>query len=660
MLCLIARSTRHEFAVTFVTCDNAGMLISISTRWIQRLLRYLDPRRSLATAVGWLVVALCLVFAMAAALWLGGMARTSMLQQHDRQLALSTEQLAAELDRALALRMQSVQAAAVMLQTDLGSDTPRALRAVIDKLQSTYPEFEWIGLADAKGTVVAASDGLLEGGSVAGRIWFAQGLKEPWIGEAHSAAPPDMTLPPLPGGEPRRSVDLAAPMRNLQEHTVGVVGINLSWRWVQSYTQMLVKRLNLHNTVQALVLDSAGGVLIGPDALQGKRWHSVTVNASAFVDATQAISGGSARSSAPAFERLDDGQVVLVTRAEPLAGSALHTLGWRVQLVEPADRADRRADALWRQILWVSLGLGGVAALLGVLIARQLTRRLTALTQSVQNVGMGKAQRVEVPSGSDEVARVGAAFADVLGALQLERGELRTLSAELEQRVATRTSEVKRLSEEARYAAVVRERLKIARDLHDTLAHSMMAMLTEVRLLRKLQIHDPAALPEELDHAEQVAHQGLKEARAAITQLRFNAVRDIGLGAALSDALKLFSERTGLSVDFSSEPRAASLVDERAETLFRIAEEALRNVERHAMASLVKVSLRDAADGRLELCIEDDGVGFDSDASHPGHYGLVGLREQAQLIGAELSIHSAPHEGTTLRLALDMGPDMRS
>lgn len=185
-------------------------------------------------------------------------------------------------------------------------------------------------------------------------------------------------------------------------------------------------------------------------------------------------------------------------------------------------------------------------------------------------------------------------------------------------------------------------------------------MLTEVRLLKKLHVHDPAALSDELVHAEQAAHQGLKEARAAITQLRFNAVRDIGLGAALADAIKLFSERTGLAVDYSSEPRAASLADERAETLFRIVEEALRNVERHAMASLVRVSLRDAADGRLELSIEDDGVGFGSSAPHPGHYGLVGLREQAQLIGAALSIQSAPHEGTIVRLALDTGPDMRS
>jgi len=85
------------------------------------------------------------------------------------------------------------------------------------------------------------------------------------------------------------------------------------------------------------------------------------------------------------------------------------------------------------------------------------------------------------------------------------------LSGELERRVAVRTREVERLAEESRYAAIVRERLKIARDLHDTLAHSMMAMLSEVRLLRKLEMHDPDSLREELARAEAVAHEGKAE-----------------------------------------------------------------------------------------------------------------------------------------------------
>ena len=174
----------------------------------------------------------------------------------------------------------------------------------------------------------------------------------------------------------------------------------------------------------------------------------------------------------------------------------------------------------------------------------------------------------------------------------------RPLNAELDQRVAARTREIERLAEQARYDAVVRERLKIARDLHDTLAHSMMAMLTEIRLLKRLSATNPGALAEELMRAEETAHQGLKEARAAIAQMRFNPVRDAGLAAALGDFVELFVERTGIPVDYTSDAQAGAFADERAETLFRIAEEAMRNVERHAGATRVTISLRVSPDGR--------------------------------------------------------------
>lgn len=87
---------------------------------------------------------------------------------------------------------------------------------------------------------------------------------------------------------------------------------------------------------------------------------------------------------------------------------------------------------------------------------------------------------------------------------------------------------MERLAEESRYASIGRERLKIARDLHASLAHSMMALLHEMRLLRRLHTREPQSLGGELAEAEQMAHQGLSEARNAIAQMRDNAVRATG------------------------------------------------------------------------------------------------------------------------------------
>jgi signal transduction histidine kinase len=170
-----------------------------------------------------------------------------------------------------------------------------------------------------------------------------------------------------------------------------------------------------------------------------------------------------------------------------------------------------------------------------------------------------------------------------------------------------------------------------------------------------LHLRDPQALGEELQRAEEVAHTGLIEARKAIAQMRSSAVRETGLGPALAAALNNFIDRTGLTGEFAADPEAARFGDERGETFLRIAQEALRNVERHAQATRVSVALNTLG-ARLLLSIVDDGVGFDPGRIAPGHFGLIGLREQAELIGGELCIDSRLDQGTTITLAVSLSP----
>jgi signal transduction histidine kinase len=149
--------------------------------------------------------------------------------------------------------------------------------------------------------------------------------------------------------------------------------------------------------------------------------------------------------------------------------------------------------------------------------------------------------------------------------------------------------------------------------------------------------------------------------------MRHNSVREVGLGAALGELLARFRERQGHTVHWQADPAAAALADERAETVFRIAEEALHNIERHAQARTVTVRLQATGAGagpaagvadapgteaaeRIVLSLADDGVGFDPAAPRTGHYGLRGMQEQAALIGARLRIDSQPGAGTTLTL----------
>jgi len=635
----------------------------IALDWFRGFLRALDPRRSLATKVGWLVSVLSLIFAVAAALWLGNMTQAGLLTQHCRQLALDTEEFAAALDQTFASRMQSLQAVATVLGSNFESDTQRTLHVVLSELQLGYPELERIEFATSSGSVIAAIGDSSESLG-AQKTWLAGGLKGSWIGDASRQSLQGEKSPP-PHGDEMPIVDMATPVRNAQGSTVGAVNARLRWRWLEQYAHELRESLRHQSVPEALVLDREGRVLIGPESFRGRRWQSARIGEIALFEAAQldrSVGPGGGRAYVPTVseERIDGGQAFLVSRVDPPLWSALRSLGWFVLLIEPYDAAQQRADRLWLHIVLISLALGGSAALIGIVITFRLTRRLIRLSHSIDAVGAGQAQHIEVPPGFDEVTRLGKAFASLLGTLQNERGELAALSADLERRVIARTREVERLAKETRYAAVVRERLKIARDLHDTLAHSMMAMLAEIRLLRKLFVVNPAAMPEELTRAEQVAHEGLNEARASITRMRFNAVRDVGLGAALTEALKNFADRTGVQVESDFEPDAAGFAEEPAETVFRIAEEALRNVERHARASRIRVALRDLGGGSLELTIEDDGVGFDSHAAHAGHFGIVGMREQAQLIGAALSLRSVQNEGTTLRFTFGAGPEIHT
>jgi signal transduction histidine kinase len=599
----------------------------------------IDPRRSLMAGTVWLIVALAASFSIAASLWVGSIARNDILQQHMRRLALETDQLGTDLSQALASRLAAVGAAGRTLH----SLSP----AVFDELQSAYPELEWIALVDTSGRVAAArssgAGGLAAGSTVGGEAWFIHGLREPWIGVIESLA--DDASAPAPKGNAPRFGQLVAPLRAVGGEVIGVVAAQLSWHWAPNHLPHLSEAADPKDAAQALILDREGVIVVGPRELRGRPWEAVA----------EADAAGSA---GPRFERLANGRILLVARAPVSAAYGSASPSWQVQLGEPNEHVYQRADALRQRIFWISLCLGAVTALIGALGARHLTDRLKRLANSAAAVGRNEAARIDVPPGRDEVAQLAAAFARILDDLQRERSELLALSSDLERRVAVRTREVERLAEEARYAAAVRERLKIARDLHDTLAHSMMAMLSEIRLLRRLQAHDPGRLKDELARAEEVAHEGLIEARTAINQMRLNAVRDTGLGAALAKAFERFIDRTGLSGEFHADPDAARFGDERAETIFRMAEEALRNIESHALARKVGVSLTAAGGTQLELRIEDDGVGFDPQAPHPGHYGLVGLREQARLIGAELRIDSRRNDGTTLWLSLRIAPEI--
>ncbi len=616
-------------------------------------LRRIDPRRSLIAGAIYLICALAIAFSTAAVIWVGGIARQNVLEQHVRRLALETDQLSSDLSQALAARINAVSTAHALFGRNKTSDTRFELGRSYEQMVSAYPQLDWIAIADATGTVVRSNGDLQEGIHVDRSEWFVGGLKAPWIGViddigAYSPAPALTTQADISA-----LGDMSAPVRDDDGHTVGVIAAHLSWRRTPNHMQRLTDEANSPSLTEAYVLNYADFVLIGPASSRGKLWTGVRIN-----DTKSAVipSDTPLPTTYPVFERLADGRRVLAARSPLNTVGEMAPMGLQVLLSEPNERVYQRANAVTTKILWASLSLGAIIALVGALGLRHLTRRLQRLTLSVASVRSNETETIEVPDGIDEVSQLGEAFSHLIEDLAEERRELQTLASELERRVTVRTREVERFAEESRYAAVVRERLKLARALHDTLAHSMMAIISEIRLIRRLQTHDPASVADELARAEQLAHEGLSEARSAITQLRATTVREAGLGPALSREFEQFIDRTGLDGEFVSDPEAARFGDERSEVLLRMSQEALRNIERHARATRVNVKLEISCETHVVLRIEDDGEGFDPNTPRQGHFGIVGLYEQAEMIGAELVIDSEIQKGTKICISLPISP----
>ena len=148
-----------------------------------------------------------------------------------------------------------------------------------------------------------------------------------------------------------------------------------------------------------------------------------------------------------------------------------------------------------------------------------------------------------------------------------------------------------------------------------------------------------------------MAREGLEESRHAIQALRAEPLDTLGLVGAVRALLVDFQSRTGISADFRVAGTEPDLSDEKVQTIYRVAEEALANAQLHAGAERVAVHLSFGQD-RMELCVRDDGQGFVPGAVEDQHYGLLGMRERAEMIGAELELTSRPGGGTQILLTV--------
>jgi len=194
----------------------------------------------------------------------------------------------------------------------------------------------------------------------------------------------------------------------------------------------------------------------------------------------------------------------------------------------------------------------------------------------------------------------------------------------------------------------VQERQRLARDLHDSVSQALYAIVLDIATAQRIGSADPIRLEAILRDAQALAEAGLAEMRALIFELRPEFLNQEGLVAALQRQVAAVRARHQISitVDAAEEPDALPAIKE---ALYRVAQEALNNIAKHAGAQAVVITL-EASAGELVLRVRDDGRGFDAGKSFPGHLGLLSMRERAASVGGVIAISSAPGKGTEITI----------
>ena len=198
--------------------------------------------------------------------------------------------------------------------------------------------------------------------------------------------------------------------------------------------------------------------------------------------------------------------------------------------------------------------------------------------------------------------------------------------------------------------AVLEERQRISRELHDSVSQALYGIALGSRTARTLLDRDPARAVEPLEYVLSLSEAGLAEMRALIFELRPEALESEGLISALEKQAAALRARHEINVRTSLGEEPA-LPSETKEALYRIAQEALQNTVKHAGAANVSLGVG-RANGSVTLDISDDGSGFDPTGVFPGHLGLKSMRERAERLGGTLEIESAPGRGTHVRVRI--------
>ncbi|MEM7334626.1 MAG: sensor histidine kinase [Chloroflexota bacterium] len=226
----------------------------------------------------------------------------------------------------------------------------------------------------------------------------------------------------------------------------------------------------------------------------------------------------------------------------------------------------------------------------------------------------------------------------------LTRREMSRLASDLKianHRLAEYAGQVEEL-------ATTRERNRLAREIHDNLGHYLTVVNVQIEAARAVLETDPYKSEDALAKAQRLTQEGLQSVRQSVSALRESPLGERPLTAAISDLIEE-TRTTGVQVSLTVNGKERPLSPKVSLTLYRIVQEGLTNIRKHAQATTVSIQIDYTDLHRIDLSLTDDGIGSDNPS---GGFGLVGLRERIQLLGGHITFDTAPQQGFIIKVTL--------
>lgn len=291
-----------------------------------------------------------------------------------------------------------------------------------------------------------------------------------------------------------------------------------------------------------------------------------------------------------------------------------------------------------------------VSTVLGLMLRSAVVKPLANVADSAGRIARGDlTARVKV-AREDEVGTLAKAFNDMAENLEQHARALQERTVQLQQMAGMRGQLLDQVT-----SAQEEERRRLARELHDEVGQALSSIMLDLAMAIDGLPSEAVEARERLAQSRAIAAQTLGELRKLIYDLRPEVLDQLGLGPAVRSYAKSHFETRNIKVIFSFQGLKGRLQQRTETTLFRVIQEAITNVIRHAEASVVKIQIV-VEDRLITASVEDNGKGFDPDVGFgkSGSWGLRGLRERAMTVGGRLSIESKPGKGTRVKFEIPL------